>query len=132
MRSAVARRALLILPLSIAAAACAPAGPRFAAAAAGLAIGVSETGAVIYRDEAPGQYTISVDTRGIYPNQFTTVILRPGETAHVRVESLSSWSQCGGGINEGGGSGCADTFVVNVIDAASALAEMGSLRFIRG
>jgi hypothetical protein len=101
----------------------------------GQPIGVTEPGAVLYRDVAPGQYTISVQSEDAFPNQFKTVVLRPGEIAYVRVESLQSWSTCGGGggdLGGGGTSGCRTTFVVQLVDPTVAQSEMHDLRFIRG
>ena len=98
-------------------------------------VGVTEPGAVLYRDVPPGQYTISVQSDEAYPNQFKTVVLRPGEIAYARIESLQTWSSCGGGgSGEFGGSatGCRTTFVVQIMDPALAAAEMRDLRFIRG
>jgi hypothetical protein len=98
-------------------------------------VGVTQTGTVFYRDVAPGQYTISVDSEGIYPGQFKTVVLRPGDVAYARIESLRSWVPCGGGMegsDGGAGEGCADTFVVVLMDPTQAQAELGNLRFIPG
>ena len=91
------------------------------------AVGVTETGAVLYRDVAPGRYLVAVDSEGVYTNQFKTVILRPGDIAYIRVESLRSWSNCRTRTT-----GCWDTFVVNVINPAVALDEMRDLRLIHG
>ena len=101
----------------------------------GKPIAVTETGAVLYRDVAPGQYTISIQSQGVYPNQFKTITLQPGDVAYARIESLRSWSPCGGGSESGGGGGdegCWDTFVVQIMDPAVAQYEMRDLRFIRG
>ncbi|HXQ52766.1 MAG TPA: hypothetical protein VN802_16855 [Stellaceae bacterium] len=99
----------------------------------GSAVGVTETGTVLYRDVAPGRYTISVWSEGVYPDQFKTVTVGPGQVVYARIESLSSWSVCGGfDVSMGGAAGCWDTFVVNIMDPAVALSEMQSLRFIRG
>lgn len=99
----------------------------------GAPVGVSETGAILYRDVAPGQYTISVESRGVYPNQFKTVTLAAGQTTYVRIESFRAWcNDSGGGLNGGTSGGCYDTFVVQVIDPAVALGEMRDLRLIRG
>jgi hypothetical protein len=99
-------------------------------------IGVTETGAVLYRDVAPGRYTIAVQSEGIFPNQFKTVTLKAGDTVYVRIDSLRNWAPCGsgGGGESGGGasSGCADTFVVQIMDPAVASYEMRDLRLIRG
>ena len=84
----------------------------------------------------PGQYTISVESEGIYPNQFKTVVLRPGEIglcpdriAEIVVSVRRRRAAQAGG---GGTRAAADTFVVQIIDPAAALSEMGDLRFIRG
>ena len=103
----------------------------------GKPVGVLEVGAIIYRDVAPGQYLISVRSDEPYPDQFKTVVLKPGEVVYARVESLKSWSTCGGsgGGSDGGGgsaSGCRDTFVVVIMDPALARAEIGGLLFTQG
>lgn len=100
----------------------------------GKPVAVSWMGSVLYRDVAPGQYLVSVFSRGQYPNQFKTVVLRPGETAYARIESLQSWAPCGG--SGGGGAsateGCFDTFVVVMVSPAVAQYEMRDLQFIQG
>ncbi|HUB95243.1 MAG TPA: DUF2846 domain-containing protein [Stellaceae bacterium] len=101
----------------------------------GAPVGLTETGTVFYRDVAPGQYTISVRSYGIFPYQFKTVVLRPGEIAYARIESLRSWVPCGGGGGRDGGgstSGCENTFVVVMIDPQLAVGDMRDLRFISG
>jgi Protein of unknown function (DUF2846) len=100
----------------------------------GAPVAVSQTGAVFYRDVAPGRYTISVQSRGVYPNQFKTMTIGAGETAYVRIESLRAWCNDSGGGTNGGGSatGCYDTFVVQLVDPAVALGEMRNLWFIPG
>ena len=101
----------------------------------GAPIGVTETGAVLYRDVAPGQYVIAVQSEGVFPNQFKTVTLKPGDVAYARIESVRSWSPCGGGgsgVGGGGSEGCWDTFVVQLMDPSLALGEMRDLRFIAG
>ena len=98
-------------------------------------VGLTEPGAVLYRDVAPGQYLISVQSEGRYPNQFKTVVLEPRDITYVRIESIRSWSPCGGGGGKGGGGGnegCWDTFVVVIMDPTVARSEMGYLRFIQG
>jgi hypothetical protein len=99
----------------------------------GQPTGVTETGAVLYRDVAPGRYLIAVGSPGIYPDQFKMVTVTAGETVYARVESFRSWSGCGGGGEKGGsGSACWDTFAVQIMDPAAAQAELGDLRFIHG
>jgi hypothetical protein len=153
------------LTVLLALGACAPAGPPFASVALppvpngmariyfyrwlepyetvapttaylnGQEVGVTETGSVLYRDVQPGQYLISVFSEGVFPNQFKTVVVRPGEQVYARIESLKSWWPCGsggGGIAGGSTSGCADTFVVQIMDPAVARYEMRTLRLIAG
>jgi hypothetical protein len=102
----------------------------------GKEVGVTETGAVFYRDVAAGQYTVEIQSDEPFPNQFKTVVLRPGDVAYARIESLKSWSSCGGGGGDAGGAGsvngCRDTFVVQMMDPRLAQGEMLELRFIKG
>ncbi|MGH7088130.1 MAG: hypothetical protein ACREFQ_04455 [Stellaceae bacterium] len=103
----------------------------------GREVGVTEPGAVFYRDVPPGEYTVAVRSDEPYPNQFKTVVLKPRDIAYARIESLKSWSSCGGGgggDDGGGGSvtGCRDTFVVVMVSPRVAQYEMSNLTFIRG
>jgi hypothetical protein len=99
----------------------------------GAPVGTTESGSVLYRDVAPGQYTISVESAGVYPYQFKTVTVGPGQVVYARIGSLQSWGACGGGGSLGGGeSGCGDTFVVEIMDPAVAQGEMQPLRLIHG
>ncbi len=99
----------------------------------GAPVGVTQTGAVFYRDVPPGQYTIAVQSDEIYPNQFKTVVLRPGDVAYARIESLRTWAFCSNiGRPSGSHTGCRDTFVVQLMDPRVAPGEMGDLRFIQG
>jgi len=97
----------------------------------GTPVGVTRIGTIFYRDVAPGRYTISVRSQGLYPNQFKTVTIAAGQTMYVRIESLRTWVICGGSV-EGGSSSCGDTFTVEIIDPAVAQAEMSGLQFIHG
>jgi hypothetical protein len=89
---------------------------------------VSVPGGVSYRDVAPGQYEISVYSCGLYPNQFKTVVLQPGETRYVKIESLRSWSEPGLFHDPGP----CDTFVVALIDEAQARQELLGMRYDPG
>ncbi len=88
--------------------------------------GAVGNGAVFYRDVPPGQYAVTILGTEAYPNQFKTVVLRPGETAFARIELLSSWSACTSIIN------CYPTFVVRLVDPATASADMQSLALVAG
>ena len=93
----------------------------------GTAVGVTQPGAVIYRNIAPGQYTISVRSEGSFPFQFKTVMVAAGQVVFVRVDSIRSWSSCSRGLSD-----CADTFIVNIVDPRIALGEMGPLWLVPG
>jgi hypothetical protein len=93
----------------------------------GQRIGISEPGGVLFRDVVPGTYLISVDSVGVYPNQFKTLAMRAGETYYSKITSLRSWVS-GGIINEYQ----ADTFVVVLVDAEQARREMPSMWFFGG
>lgn len=83
---------------------------------------LSVPGGVSYRDLPPGAYHITVLSPGIYPNQFKTVRLSAGDSSYVKIESLYSWYQ--------GLDWAQDTFVVALIDPATATAEMATMRFV--
>jgi len=87
----------------------------------GKALTVSEPGGVLFRDVRPGAYDISVYSPGIYPNQFKQVVLRPGDTLYVRIDSLRNWYR---GFNWE-----RDTFVVTLIGESEASVEMAALRY---
>lgn len=94
----------------------------------GAPVGASQTGAVLYRDVAPGEYFISVYSRGTYPDQFKTVPVAAGQVVYVRIESLSNYQGACGSWG-----GCpVDDFVVQVVGAGVASKEMQSLKFIQG
>ena len=88
----------------------------------GRSLAVSEPGGVLFRDEEPGAYEISVFSSGIYPNQFKKILLRQGDTLYVRIESLRNWYR---GFNWE-----KDTFVVSLVSESEAEAEMASLRYV--
>jgi hypothetical protein len=94
----------------------------------GAPVAVSQVGTVLYRDVSPGQYSISVFSPGTYPDQFKTVAITAGEVIYVHIESLASYkSACGTW-----GSCEVDTFVVAIVNPATASQEMQNLRFIQG
>ena len=88
----------------------------------GTPLAPSEPGGASFRDIEPGAYDISVFSPGLYPNQFKKVLLRPGETIYVRIESLRNWYR---GFNWE-----KDTFVVSLVDESDAQADMAGLRYM--
>ncbi len=52
-------------------------------------------GGSFYRDVAPGDYLVSVDSFGRDTNQSTDLNLAPGQEAFIKIESLRAWSDYG-------------------------------------
>ena len=94
----------------------------------GMAVGVTQAGAVLYRDVAPGTYEIKVASDTAFPNQFKTMSIAAGETLYVRVETLESW-----GCRGKAASACIfTTFAVSLVPSETARQEMQDLEFLRG
>ena len=87
----------------------------------GTQLAPSEPGAASFRDIEPGAYEISVFSPGLYPNQFKNVLLHPGETIYLRIDSLRNWYR---GFNWE-----KDTFVVSLVGESDAQADMAGLRY---
>jgi Protein of unknown function (DUF2846) len=94
----------------------------------GATVGASIPGGVFYRDVAPGTYEIKVLSLGLFPNQFKTVTVRPGDTYYAKIESLRSWS---GNDNGDLSSFVSDTFVVALIDPNQARNELNLMRYVQ-
>ena len=60
-------------------------------------VGVSQAEGAMYRDVAPGQYHVTVDSYGQDFNQFRWVYLFPGQQAFFQSVSLRDWVAGGGG-----------------------------------
>ena len=54
----------------------------------GTPVGITQNGGVFYRDVEPGQYNISVDSLGLWPNQFKSVVVGPGNVVYARIGTL--------------------------------------------
>jgi hypothetical protein len=90
--------------------------------------GVTQNGGVFYRDVAPGQYDISVDSPGPYPNQFKSVVVGPGNVVYARIGLLPK-PPCPGGQFFGGL--CPpDTFIVTIVDPVMGFQEVHGLRYL--
>jgi len=94
----------------------------------GATVGTSIPGGVFYRDVPPGTYEIKVLSLGLYPNQFKTVSVRPGDTYYAKIESLRAWS---GNDNGDLSSFVSDTFVVVLIDPDQARNELNLMRYVQ-
>jgi hypothetical protein len=86
--------------------------------------GISQNGALFYRDVAPGLYTISVAPSLPYPNQFKTVAVKPGDVFYVQIAPLPS---TGGRFNINQRD-YGDTFIVTIRDPATGAYETQGLR----
>lgn len=90
----------------------------------GSRVGASIPGGIFYRDVPAGPYEITVDSTGIYGNQFKSVTLQAGETLYVKIESLRTW------YDEAHFSH--DTFFVALIGPRLAQLEVGGMRAVAG
>jgi hypothetical protein len=86
--------------------------------------GISQNGAVFYRDVAPGLYTISIAPSLPYPNQFKSVAVKPGDVFYVQIAPLPS---TGGRFNINQRD-YGDTFIVTIRDPATGAYETQGLR----
>src|SRR6516162_8659580 len=77
-------------------------------------VGISIPGGVFYRDVPPDTYEVSVYSPGVYPNQFKTIVVKPGDVFYAKIESLRSWFS--GRSGTPGGEFQRDTFVVAIMD----------------
>jgi uncharacterized protein DUF2846 len=85
---------------------------------------ISEPGGISFRDLAPGEYHISVDSQGTYPHQFKMLALRAGDIRYVKIESLRDWFR--------GPFWYRDTFVVALIPERQAKGEIADKRYVPG
>lgn len=95
----------------------------------GKASGITQNGAVLYRDVTPGQYDITLAPSLPWPNQFKTVVVRAGEVFYVDI-STRPYLSCAQGNNTQSCYG--DTFLLNVIDPVTGAQETQGLRLIQG
>lgn len=94
----------------------------------GGVVGTSIPGGVFYRDVAPGTYEIKVLSLNLYPNQFKTITLHPGDSYYAKIESLRAWA---GDDNGDLSSFVSDTFVVVLIDPNQARRELELMRYVQ-
>jgi len=63
-------------------------------------VGLSQPAGALYRDVAPGQYHVTVDSYGRDFNQSRWVYLFPGQQAYFKIVSLRNWVAGGGPRND--------------------------------
>jgi hypothetical protein len=90
--------------------------------------GISQVGAVLYRDVAPARYDISVLSPRAYPDQFKTVVVKAGDVFYIRIDTLPKLP-----CNRVPADPCsADTFIVVTVDPAVGFQQIQGLRLIAG
>lgn len=92
-----------------------------------VVIGTLPQNAAIYRDVAPGTYTVSFSPTRSYPDQFKTVTVAPGNVFFVRIDALSQ-----GCVSGRFGSCDIAGFTSTVIEPATAQYELQALPLLRG
>jgi len=83
----------------------------------GQVVGTAWQSGAIYRDVAPGHYSITLDPSATDVNQFTDIDLTVGEQAYAKILSLRCWQ---GGAFEP----CLDAFYVRLMPPETALSEI--------
>jgi hypothetical protein len=90
--------------------------------------GVSQVGAVLYRDVAPARYDIAVLSPRAYPDQFKTVVVKAGDVFYIRIDTLPKLP-----CTRLAADPCsADTFIVVAVDPALGFHQIQGLRLIAG
>ncbi len=92
-------------------------------------IGTLPRNAAMYRDIAPGTYTISFSPTRPASFQFKTVTVAPGDVFFVKIDALPPHA-CSGGLF--GGCGDITGFTSVVMDPATAQYELQALPLLRG
>ncbi len=91
-------------------------------------IGTLPQNAAIYRDVAPGTYTISFSPTRSAPSQFTTVTVAPSNVFFVKIDGLPQF-----GCASGRFSGCdIPGFTSVVVDPATAAYDLHAVPLLRG
>jgi hypothetical protein len=98
----------------------------------GQIIGISEPGGASYRDVAPGEYDVTVDSQGRDVNQFVRVGVAAGQQVYIQVQVSRYWDCGGGGGNRGGGGWCRDTFYTRLQQPEVAADAIAHSKFYGG
>jgi hypothetical protein len=97
----------------------------------GAIAGISEPGGAFYRDVAPGDYSVTVDSIGQDVGQWASVAVVPGQQVYLEVDDVPFWD-CGGGGRRGGGGWCRDTFYTRLQLPQFGAAEVARLPYTGG
>jgi hypothetical protein len=87
----------------------------------------AQNDAVLYRDVAPGVYSITVSPTLPYPNQFKTITLKPGDVTYVQIGTLPKLADMSPTQRSD-----QDTFIVSIVDTATGAYQVYNLRQIPG
>ena len=87
----------------------------------------TQNDAVLYRDVAPGAYTITVSPTLPFPNQFKTITLKPGDVTYVQIGTLPKLADMSPTERSD-----QDTFIVSIVDPATGAYQIYNLRQIPG
>jgi hypothetical protein len=90
--------------------------------------GISQNGAVFFRDVAPGRYDMALTPTLPYPHQFKTVVVKPGDLYYVRINTLPNVA-----CTRFPAARCTeDTFIMTLVDPATGLQESHGLHLTTG
>jgi hypothetical protein len=96
----------------------------------GRVVGISEPGGAFYRDVAPGEYYVTVDSEGRDVNQFARVAAVAGQQIYIEVQALRDWG-CGGPDSDGD-EWCWPTFYTRLQLPQTAAAAIAHSKFYGG
>jgi hypothetical protein len=92
----------------------------------GRVVGISEPGGAFYRDVAPGEYYVTVDSEGRDVNQFARAAVVASQQIYIEVQALEYWD-CGGPDKEG--EWCWPTFYTRLQLPQTAAAAIAHSKF---
>jgi hypothetical protein len=93
-------------------------------------VGIAELGGAFYRDVAPGEYDVTVDSAGRDVNQFVRIGVVAGQQIYIEVQVLRYWD-CGGPDMDGD-EWCHPTFYTRLQQPQAAAAAIAHSRFYGG
>ncbi len=93
----------------------------------GQMTGVAYPHGVFYRDLAPGQYKITVDSRETYPDQFKTILVQVGERRFIRIDPIIGITRTAEFQSDPG-----DTFFVTLVNPQRGAKEAAEQWFYGG
>lgn len=96
----------------------------------GRIVAISELGGAFYRDVAPGEYYVTVDTAGRDVNQFVRIDAAAGQRIYIEVQVLRYWD-CGAPDSDGD-QWCQPTFYTRLQRPGVAAAAIARLRLYNG